>query len=178
MINQKILERENLRIIVEAKQNYMSERIEIKDGDSWISVIGNNEGFSSLNIWTKIAIYSKSLTFIQKTKGILNYQLKDKDLSMDLKYFLEENNVIHVRYIITPQRKWLLRVLPKEKLEELIKILSTYRIAEILGLSHSVIKRFVKNVYDLEIPICRDVSEPKLKYWTKFLDKIGKYPNK
>ena len=59
-----------------------------------------------------------------------------------------------------------------------MKILPTYRIAEILGLSNSVIKRFIKNVYNLEIPKFRDVSEPKLKYWINYLDKIGKYPNK
>ena len=78
---------------------------------------------------------------------------------------------------ITPQRKWLMKVLPKEKFEKILKILPTYRIAEILGLSHNVIKRFVKNVYDLEIPIRRDVSKHELKDWMKYLDKIGKYPN-
>ena len=70
-----------------------------------------------------------------------------------------------------------MKVLPKEKFERLLKILQTYRIAELLGLSHSVIERFVKNVYDLEIPVRGDVSEHELKYWTKYLDKIGKYPN-
>ena len=81
-------------------------------------------------------------------------------------------------FYITPQRKWLLKVLPKEKIEKLLKILPTYRIAEFLGLSHSVIERFVKKVYNLEIPIRGDVSEHELKYWTNYLDKIGKYPNK
>jgi len=71
-----------------------------------------------------------------------------------------------------------LKVLPKEKFEELMKILPTYRIAKLLGLSHSVIERFIKNVYGLEIPIRGDVSEHELKYWTTYLDKIGKYPNK
>ena len=71
-----------------------------------------------------------------------------------------------------------MKVLPKEKLEELLKILPTYRIAKLLGLSPSVIERLIKNVYDLEIPIRGDVSEHELKYWTKYLDEIGKYPNK
>ncbi|MFX1373500.1 MAG: hypothetical protein ACFFCE_16730 [Promethearchaeota archaeon] len=78
---------------------------------------------------------------------------------------------------ITSQRNWLLKVLPKEKIEKILKILPTYRIADLLGLSPNVIKRFVKNVYNLEIPIRRDVSEYKLKYWMTYFDKIGKYPN-
>ena len=81
-------------------------------------------------------------------------------------------------FYITPQRKWLMKVLPKEKIEKILKIFPTYRIAELLGLSQSVIERFVKNVYDLEIPIRGDISEHELKYWRKYLDKIGKYPNK
>lgn len=79
---------------------------------------------------------------------------------------------------ITLQRKWLLKVFPKDEIGKILKILPTYRIAELLGLSHNVIKRFVKNIYDIEIPTCRDVSDHELKYWMKYLEKIGKYPSK
>jgi hypothetical protein len=93
-----------------------------------------------------------------------------------MKNSMERKRTSLESFYITPQRKWLLKVLPKERFEKLLEILPTYRIAELLGLSHSVIERFVKNVYDLENPIRGDASE--LKYWTKYLDKIGKYPNK
>jgi hypothetical protein len=76
----------------------------------------------------------------------------------------------------TPLRKWLLKVLPKEKLRELLKILPTYRIAKLLGVSNSVIDRLIKKVYDLETPIRGDVSEQEKKYWIKFLNKISEYP--
>ena len=101
-----------------------------------------------------------------------------KKMMFIMKNSMERKRASLEFFYITPQRKWLLKVLPKEKIEKLLKILPTYRIAEFLGLSHSVIERFVKNVYNLEIPIRGDVFEHELKYWTKYLDKIGKYPNK
>ncbi|MFX1502107.1 MAG: hypothetical protein ACFFDH_14180, partial [Promethearchaeota archaeon] len=102
------------------------------------------------------------LQLFHKMMSVMNNSMKRKRASEKSLY-------------ITPQRKWLLKVLPKEKIEKILKILPTYRIAELLGLSNSVIKRFVKNVYDFEIPIRRDVSEHKLQFWMTYLDKIGKY---
>jgi len=78
---------------------------------------------------------------------------------------------------MTTQRKWLLRVLAREKLEEILKILPINTIAEIMGISHSVIKRFAQIVYDLEIPRYRDNSEQKVNYWKNYLEKIGKFLN-
>ena len=107
----------------------------------------------------------------------LGSQLFQK-MMLIMKNSMERKRALLESFYITPQRKWLLKVLPKEKLEELLKILPKYRIAKLLGLSPSVIERLIKNVYDLEIPIRGDVSEHELKYWTKYLDEIGKYPNK
>ncbi len=53
----------------------------------------------------------------------------------------------------------------------------TYKISEYFGLSHSVIVRLAENVYELKIPICKEVSEQELIYWIKYLDEIGKYHN-
>lgn len=102
--NQKILERENLRIIVEKYEHYISEKIEIKDGDKWIPILGSNIGYSTLNLWTKLAVYSKALSFKKSTKKKLYYELDDSDFLLDLDYCLEENNILHIRYKLLNNR--------------------------------------------------------------------------
>ena len=46
-ISEIILEKENLRIRVEEKSNLMREIIEIKDGNKWIPILSNLEGYST-----------------------------------------------------------------------------------------------------------------------------------
>ncbi len=93
-----------------------------------------------------------------------------------MKNSMERKRISLEAYRTTPLREWLLKVLPKEKLKEILKILSTYRIAKLLGFSKSVIDRFAKHVYNLEIPTLKDVSEYEIKYWTNYLNEIGEYP--
>ncbi|HEY0088747.1 MAG TPA: hypothetical protein VGB37_07880, partial [Candidatus Lokiarchaeia archaeon] len=102
--NQKILERENLRIIVDRYEHYISEKIEIKDGDKWTPILGSNIGYSTLNLWTKLAVYSKALSFKKSTKKKLYYELDDSDFLLDLDYCLEENNILHIRYKLSNNR--------------------------------------------------------------------------
>ncbi len=130
-----------------------------------------------LNKKEKIDYETGKIKVLKLYRLTLGFQLFQK-MMLVMKNSMERKRASLESFYITPQRRWLLKVLPKEKFEELLKILPTYRIAKLLGLSHSVIERFIKNVYGLEIPIRGDVSEHELKYWTTYLDKIGKYPNK
>jgi len=99
-----------------------------------------------------------------------------KNMMLIMKNSMKRKRFSLESFINTSHRRWLLKVLPKEKLKEILKILPTYRIAKLLGISKSVIDRFIKNVYNLEIPTREDVSEHEIKYWTKYLNEIGEYP--
>ena len=48
VISEVILEREDLRVIVEEESNITSEKIGIKDGNKWVPVLSNMRGFSTL----------------------------------------------------------------------------------------------------------------------------------
>lgn len=113
------------------------------------------------------------LKLYQLTLGI---QLFEKMIKT-MKNSMERKRTTRKSFYMTTQRKWLLRVLAREKLEEILKILPINTIAEIMGISHSVIKRFAQIVYDLEIPRYRDNSEQKVNYWKNYLEKIGKFLN-
>ena len=97
-ISEIILERENLRIKVEEKSNILRETIEIKDDNKWIPILSNVEGYSTLTFWSKTEIFSKKVIFERKKKKKLYYQLDDEDISLNLDYCLEENNILHIRY--------------------------------------------------------------------------------
>ena len=114
----------------------------------------------------------KVLSIYGLTLGTELYQ----NMMLIMKNSMERKRISLESFYNTPLRRWLLKVLPEEKLEEMLKILSTYRIAKLLGISKSVIDRFTKNVYNLEIPTREDVSEHEIKYWTKYLNEIGEYP--
>ncbi len=115
---------------------------------------------------------TKILTLYGLTLGTELYQ----NMVLIMKNSMERKRYSLKAFYNTPLRKWLLKVLPKEKLRELLKILPTYRIAKLLGVSNSVIDRLIKKVYDLEIPIRGGVSEQEKIYWIKFLNDIRKYP--
>ena len=100
----EILEKESIRVIIDHKENITSERIEIKDGNNWIPIIGSNDGFSTLNIWIKDIAYSKSLSYRKRTKNKLYYELDNEDFLLDLDYCLEENNIIHIRYKLSNKK--------------------------------------------------------------------------
>ncbi|MFX1411078.1 MAG: hypothetical protein ACFFA6_12055, partial [Promethearchaeota archaeon] len=97
-LSQEIIGRESIRVIIDHKDNITSERIEIKDGINWIPIIGSNNEFSTLNIWTENIGFSKLLNYRKRTKKKLYYELNDNDFSLYLDYCLEENNIIHIRY--------------------------------------------------------------------------------
>ncbi len=98
-ISEIILEKENLRIRVEEKSNLMREIIEIKDGNKWIPILSNLEGYSTLTFWLRNELFSKKVIF-KKRKKKLYYQLEDEDISLNLDYCLEGNNNLHIRYYI------------------------------------------------------------------------------
>jgi len=103
-LNQEILEKENIRVIIDHKDHITSERIEIKDENNWIPIIGSNEGFSTLNIWKKDLAHSQSLSYRKRTKKKLYYEFDNKDFLLNLDYCLEENNIIHIRYKLSNKK--------------------------------------------------------------------------
>ncbi|MFX0043557.1 MAG: hypothetical protein ACFE8L_11660 [Candidatus Hodarchaeota archaeon] len=104
-VSREILEREKIRIIIDHKDNITSERIEIKDGNYWIPIIGSNDGFSTLNIWTKDIAHSQSLSYRKRTKKKLYYELDNEDFLLNLDYCLEENDIIHIRYKMSNKKR-------------------------------------------------------------------------
>ena len=60
IINKMILERDLIRVVIEEKENCTSEKIEIKDGDKWVAIIGSIDNYSTLNSWLKNEINSKT----------------------------------------------------------------------------------------------------------------------
>lgn len=103
-ISEFILEKENLRIRVEEKSNLMREIIEIKDGNKWFPILSNLEGYNTLTFWLKNELFSKKVIFERRKKKKLYYQLEDEDISLNLDYCLEENNILHIRYKIFTNR--------------------------------------------------------------------------
>ncbi|MFW9973281.1 MAG: hypothetical protein ACFFDF_24065 [Candidatus Odinarchaeota archaeon] len=99
-----IIENDLLRISVEENNNYTKERIEIKDKDQLIPILGSEDHYSTLNYWTKNNRNTKSLSFRKTTKKKLYYQLNDDDFLLNLDYCLEESNIIHIRYKLSNKR--------------------------------------------------------------------------
>ena len=97
IFNKTILERELVRVVMEEHENYTSEKIEIKDGNNWVVLIGSNDKYSTLNFWSKNEINSKALALRKRTEKKLYYQLDDDDFSINSDYCLEEDNIIHIR---------------------------------------------------------------------------------
>ena len=122
--------------------------------------------------------YETGIVNYRKVYGLTLGTRLYQNMILVMKNSMERKRISIESFTNTPIRKWLLQVLSKEKLKEMLKILSTYRIAKLLGISKSVIDRFSKNVYNLEVPMRKDVSDYEIKYWTKFLNEIGKYPRR
>ena len=104
LINQ-ILEREEIRLIIDENESFTSECIQIKDGDNWVSIIGSNEGFSTLNFRSRYDIYKVPCSFQNETENKLFYKLDDKFLSLNLEYSIEQNNIIHIKYSLSNKKK-------------------------------------------------------------------------
>jgi len=94
-----------VRIVINEADNHLSEKIEVKDGNNWISILSSNPGFSTLNFWSRNHVYSKPYSYRKRTKKKLYYDLKDKDFTLNLDYCLEENNILHIRYKLSNNRK-------------------------------------------------------------------------
>ncbi|MEE9377885.1 MAG: hypothetical protein V3V33_07595 [Candidatus Lokiarchaeia archaeon] len=99
-----IIENDLIRITVEENHRYTTEKIEIKDNDNWIPIIGSNDECSTLNIWKENKRETKPLSFLKSKKKKLYYQLNDDDFLLNLDYCLEETNIIHIRYKLSNNR--------------------------------------------------------------------------
>ncbi len=104
-VKQEILEREDVRVIVEEHETYTSEKIELRVGDDWVSLLGCNPEHGALNFWSRKEVYSKPYSFQKRTKKKLYYELNDKDFKLNLDYCLEEDNILHIRYRLSNNRK-------------------------------------------------------------------------
>ena len=103
-ISKRILERENIRIIFEEGLNHISEKIEVRNRDKWHPILSNLDGFNTLTFWLKNECYSKKVIFERRKKKKIYYQLDDEDISLNLDYCLEENNILHIRYKLFTKR--------------------------------------------------------------------------
>ncbi|MFX1390490.1 MAG: hypothetical protein ACFE9Z_10535 [Promethearchaeota archaeon] len=98
MSKKTLIENELVRIIVEQKKNYTLERIEIRDDDNFIPLIGSNKSYSTLSYWKDGKRETKVLKFLKSKKRKIYYELNDDDFLLNLDYCLEESNIIHIRY--------------------------------------------------------------------------------
>jgi hypothetical protein len=99
-----ILIRENLRVIIAERDLKTTEQIEILDGDQWIPILKNTKNQSTLICWSKEDKFSKLVSFERRKKKKLYFNLKDEDLSINLDYCLEENNILHIKYKLITNR--------------------------------------------------------------------------
>lgn len=109
------------------------------------------------------------------------YSLERKRISLER---IEE-------YGLSPVKYWLKSVLSKEKLRQMLKVLSPFKIGERLGVRVETIYSLAKDVYGLEISNSREYyirikqlinnrgeSSQYFKdfnYWLKYLEKLGKF---
>jgi len=103
-ISKFVLERQKLRIIVEDYENFTKEIIEVKNKDTWIPILKSFDQNSTLQIWNKEEISTKSLHFLKEKKKKLLYQLDDEDFNLNLDYCIEEENILHIRYKLSNNR--------------------------------------------------------------------------
>jgi hypothetical protein len=100
-----IIQNDLIRIIIEENKNFTSEKVEIKDKDIWIPLIGSKETYSTLNYWTNGKRKTKTLEFLKSKKKKLYYELNDDDFLLNLDYCLEETNIIHIRYRLSNKKE-------------------------------------------------------------------------
>jgi DNA-binding transcriptional regulator WhiA len=117
-----------------------------------------------------------------------------REMLQNYKYSLERKRIPLERieqYGISPVKSWLMKVLPKENLQQIFKFLSPYKIGEMLGVRVETIYSLAKDVYGFEIPYSREQyirikqliniygeSSQYFKdfnYWLKYLEKLGKF---
>ncbi len=99
-----ILAREDLRIVLEDHNSYFQEKIEIKDGDNWITILSSSKDYNTLTFWSQKKVSSKPLSFNKQKKKKLYFQTCDEDISLNLDYCLEEKNILHIRYKLSANR--------------------------------------------------------------------------
>ncbi|MFW9951992.1 MAG: hypothetical protein ACFFKA_17880, partial [Candidatus Thorarchaeota archaeon] len=93
-----ILEKNNLRVIVTDNEERNLEQIEIYEEHQWVPILKNANKHSTLIFRSKTEKFSKLVSFEKRKKKKLYYNLIDADISLNLDYCLEENNVLHIRY--------------------------------------------------------------------------------
>ncbi|MBY8984744.1 MAG: hypothetical protein KGD65_06745 [Candidatus Lokiarchaeota archaeon] len=98
IVSEIALERAEFRVIIKDNKFFSGESIEIKDGDRWIPILENLDGLSTLTFWANKEKSSKRVIFERRKKKKLYYNLQDEDITLNLDYCLEENNILHIRY--------------------------------------------------------------------------------
>ncbi|MFX1338646.1 MAG: hypothetical protein ACFFDK_08560 [Promethearchaeota archaeon] len=99
-----ILEREQMRVLIEEYEKFTEEIIEVKNNNTWVPILKNFNGNSTLRVWSNKRIFSKSLNYLKRTKKKTYYQLDDEDFKLNLDYCLEEDNILHIRYKLLNKR--------------------------------------------------------------------------
>ena len=103
-ISKFVLESQKLRIVIEEHEKFTKEIIEVKDKETWIPILNSFDQNSTLRIWNKKEISTKSLHFLKANNKKLYYHLDDEDFNLNLDYCLEEENILHIRYKLSNNR--------------------------------------------------------------------------
>lgn len=117
-----------------------------------------------------------------------------REMLKSYKYSLDRKRISIERieqYGISPVKHWLKKVIPKEKLQLILKVISPYKIGEVLGVRVETIYSLAKDVYCLEVEHSREqyiriqqlvhkrgeTSQyyKDFNFWLKYLEKQGKF---
>jgi hypothetical protein len=84
--------------------SFTRETIEVKVKNEWIPILGSQHGLSTLNFWTEGKRFSKKTVFERRKKKKYYFLAEDKDVSLNIDYCLEENNILHIKYNLKSNR--------------------------------------------------------------------------
>ncbi len=95
-----IIENQKIRVVLDIKDEFTSQKIEIKDRNEYIPIIGSSEKLGPLLFIFKNSIYSKPLMLKNKSENNLILNYKDSILSILLEITIENDDLIHFKYTI------------------------------------------------------------------------------
>ncbi len=84
-ISKFVLETQKLRIVLEDYEGFTKEIIEVKDKDTWVPILKSFDQNSTLRVWNKEDISTKSLHFLKEKKKKLYFQLKNMEIIINNK---------------------------------------------------------------------------------------------
>ena len=107
-VPERVLENNVLRVRMEETSDLTAERIDIKDGTNWISLLSNLPTINTLLFVKDKSISSKSLRYKSGTPTLLIFEVDDSDAVITLEINLISQDLLHYKYDIRSKAKFSL----------------------------------------------------------------------